>query len=213
MKATTRLEHAHPPTLPEERGPPIFDAAGVAAGYCRDYRIDDRASVQRHELAAKLVARQLASDGRPGDWAGVDVDAFFARLSGCTAFERDGMALAFVGIFTWLALSGPLSIADAKRVLHAARRHVRELLLSREFLDVSLACLGPDEPDEPDQSIGSGGGGSSPERQANTTVVLSHQPSALQNSSPRQEMLPSQGSPHLGRATQVPSTHTAKPMH
>ena len=186
---------------------PILDATTVAAGYCRDYRIDDPASVQRHELAAKLVARQLEADGQAGAWEQVDVEAFFARLTGCTAFERDGMALAFVGIFTWLALGEHVTVAGAKRVLNAARRHVRGLLLSREFIDVSLACLGPDQP------IGSGGGGSSPERQANTTVMLSHQPSALQNKSPKQETVPSQGSPHLGCAMQVPSMHSENPRH
>lgn len=206
---TTRSDSTLCSTIPEGRGPPLtLDAAAVTAGYCRDYRIDDPASVQRHELTAKLVARQLEHAGRPGDWAGVDVDAFFARLTGCTAFERDGMALAFIGIFTWLALARWISPVEAKRVLHASRRHVRRLLLSREFVDVSLACLGPD-----DQPIGSGGGGSSPDRQANTTVVPSHQPSALQNRSPRQGTLPSQGSPQRGRATQLPSRHTAKPIH
>jgi hypothetical protein len=191
--------------MPRRAASPL-DPLTVAAGYCRAYRIDDRTSVQRHVLAASLVGRQLESGRPPGDWAAVDVDAFFARLAGCTAFERDGMALAFVGMFTWLALARHIPADDAKRVLHATRRHVRSLLLSRDFLEMNLACLD-------DQSISSGGGGSSPERQAKTTVVPSHHPSELQKRSPKQGMLPSHGSPQRGRATQVPSTHTAKPMH
>jgi hypothetical protein len=196
-----------PSNRPDPLAPPR-DAIALATGYCRDYRIDHAASVQRHELAAKLVARQLEEAGRPGAWAAVDVDAFFARLVGCTAFERDGMGLAFVGMFSWLGLAGHLSVDESKRVLVAARRHVRGLLLSREFLDISLACLGPDH-----SMGGSGGGGSSPDKHANTTVVPSHQPSGLQNKSPKQGIVPSQGSPQRGRAMQVPSTHTAKPMH
>lgn len=184
-----------------------LDALRVATGYCRDYGIDAPSPRRRHELAAKLVARQLDAHGHPGDWSRADPAAFFARLSGCTAFECDGMALAFVGMFTWLALVGHLDVDAAKRVLHDTRRHVRALLLCREFLEVSLACL--DQPSSPT----SGGGGSSPSRHANTTVVLSHQPSSLQNRSPRQGIVPSQGSPHLGLAMHVPSTHTEKPRH
>jgi hypothetical protein len=144
----------------------------MAAQYCHEHGIDDVASVQRHRLVESLVSMQLLADGCPGEWGAVDVPAFFARLTGCTVFERDGMALAFVGLYTWLGMSARVSPAVVARRLRQTRRHLGDLVLSREFLAVSLACL---------QSVSPiGGGGSSPSRHANTTVVPSQKPSPPQ---------------------------------
>jgi hypothetical protein len=102
---------------------PRFFALDLADAFLQECGGGDPEGERSTREAALLVGEHLAGQKRPGEWQALDAAAFFRQVSHVSKHERIGYALALVGIYGWLGLSGQISPAlcgGVIREIHAA---------------------------------------------------------------------------------------------
>lgn len=119
----------------------LFLAPGdVATTFCGQLGFDEDV-LEEHLEAALYVEATLADCSAPGDWTALDVDLLFARLPHDEPRAREGIALAVVGMLTWLAIGGLLPAAIVLEQLEAMRQHLVGMQTTLGLLEHSTVAI------------------------------------------------------------------------